>query len=174
MDIYLIIGILILIIFLLILTIIMFRNKIVVLNYKTEESEKVISESLLEKQKHIVKLKKILDKSEVKVIPDEFLNINYNELTIYELDEELKKYDLVLFETFEYNVNINFTEKGIKAFRRFKRNNIEMIGIKRYFNDNVELLNKSLKKFPAKIIAKLMKIKPKKKFSIIKEEILEI
>lgn len=171
---YIVYGIIIFLVVIFVFICILLKQKLRKLNYKVSRSENKILSFLEDKKETLNKLKGFLEFKKIEIISDDIINLDFDEKNLLEIDYILSKNDSKIFETFEYNVNIKFSEEELYLFSKHKNINVEMTGIKKYYNKNVAELNKTIKKFPANIIAKILKIKPKELFEIKKEEILPL
>lgn len=173
MKVYIIYGIVIFSLILLIFITFVLKSKFRILNYKLNEAEKKIKDYLEEKYETILKIKDLFEKNNLTILPNniELMKDDINDL--HKFDEELKKCDLPIFEIFEYNVNLEFTDEDKYLFSKFKKINIELTGTKKYFNNNVEIINKLKRKKLVKPFSKILKIKSKDNYLVEKEEILE-
>lgn len=174
METYIIYGIVLLILVIIVFSWIFIAGKLKRLNNKLEEANKKVSEYLKEKYELIIRLKENLEKNNIEILPKSLLDLNGEDFEPHEFDEELKKHDLIISQTFEFNVTVEFSDEDKFLYEKFKDNNIKLTGVKRYFNKNASVLNKMVQKFPSKYIAKLSKVNIKEEYPIIKEEILEL
>lgn len=149
-------------------------NKLKVMDLKIKEAEKEASEIIKKRYEIINNINNIMkDKGKENFFAD-IDKIEADKIDMFELNNELTKYDKSLIELVEYNKEIVFDDEEQEVFDLLDDNNTNRLAIEKYYNDNVTNYNKSIKRFPNQIISATKKYKEKKKFETEKEEIFEI
>lgn len=174
---YIIIGVILLIIITIIL-IKIFLNKVEIYTIKINEADKNI-DLLLEKKLNILtktkeKLKDHIEDSFMEKLP----KIKNRNLDRFELDNEIKLLQKELKELLEYNKKIILDDETNILIRNLEKTDIDLIATKNYYNDNSEIYNKIISKFPASIIARIKhhnslefyENKKEEEFEILKEK----
>lgn len=170
---YIIIGI---IIFISILTIFIkaFLNKVDIYKIKINEANKNIDILLEKKLSILTKVKEKLKDS----IEDNFMEklpkIKNQSLDNFELDSQIKLIQKELKELLEYNKKIILDDETNILLKNLEKTDIDLIGTKKYYNDNAEIYNELISKFPMSIIAKLKRHHYLETYDNKKEEEFEI
>lgn len=174
MFIYIILSLLVAIITVIFIIVIVSSNKFQILNIKINEAEENINLLLNEKYDLLVKIGEIVKKEANDTFFDELDNLKTDEISKIELNKELAKYDSKIIELTDYNKDIKFDEDELKLFTQLEEIEIECTADKKYYNDNVDIYNRLVRKIPSSMIAKFKKIKCKDLYTDEKEEIFEI
>ena len=141
---------------------------------KIREAEENINRLLSKKMELVLNINNYIeDKSDEQIISD-VSEIANKELTTYEQNTVLNNcYDKIL-ELVEYNNSVILDDEEYKDVVKLKTVSTNLQAVEKYFNDNIEVLNDYITKFPAKIVAKSKKIKVKEPYVNEKSEIFEI
>ncbi len=174
MWVYIVLSVLIVVITVIFVVIVVNINKFQTLNIKINEAEENIGLLLYEKYDLLYKIGKIVKKESKDTFFDELDDIMVEDISKMELNKKLSKYDAKIIELTDYNKDIKFDEEDTKLFSDLENVNIECAADEKYYNDNVEIYNRLVGKFPSSIIAKFKKYKSKEFYVNEKEEIFEI
>ncbi len=174
MFVYIILSVLVVIITVIFIVVLVNNNKFHMLNIKINEAEENINLLLNEKYDLLNKIGKIVKKEANDDFFDSLNNLKVDEISKMELNKELAKYDSKITELTDYNKDIKFDNDEQKLFLDLEDIEIECSADKKYYNDNVEIYNRLVSRFPSSIIAKFKKLKIKDLYTDEKEEIFEI
>lgn len=174
MWVYIVLSVLIVVITVIFVVIVVNINKFQTLNIKINEAEENIGLLLYEKYDLLYKIGKIVKKESKDTSFDGLDDIIVEDVENIELNKLLAKYDAKIVELTDYNKDIKFDEDGLKLFSDLENVNIECAADEKYYNDNVEIYNRLVGRFPSSIIAKFKKYKSKDFYVNEKEEIFEI
>lgn len=176
---YIIISALIAII--LIITIILIKSFIKKVNIyiiKINEATKNIDLLLEKKLNLLTKIKDRLKETIEENIMDRLPKIKNQSLDSFELDAEIELIEKELKDSLEYNKKIILDDETNIFLRNLERANIDLKATKNYYNDNCEIYNSIIGKFPTSIIAKIKHYdlldfyqnKKEEEFEILKEK----
>lgn len=174
---YIIIGIIILIIIFVAL-IKSFLNTVSIYTIKINEATKNI-DLLLEKK--LTLLTKIKEKTKDNIednLMEKLPKIKNQNLDSFELDAEIDLMTKELKDVLEYNKKIILDDETNILLRNLERASIDLNATKNYYNDNCEIYNNLIAKFPTNIIAKIKHYdhldfyenKKEEEFEILKEK----
>lgn len=170
---YIIIGI-ILFISILMLFIKSFLNKVGIYEIKINEANKNIDILLEKKLNLLTKTKEKIKDS----IEDNFMEklpkIKNQSLDNLELDTQIKLMQKELKEILEYNKKIILDDEANILLKNLEKADIDLIGTKKYYNDNAEIYNNLISKFPMSIISKVKRHHYLETYDNKKEEEFEI
>ena len=174
MMVYIILGIIFFILFILILLLIINSGNLKSVVLKINEAEDNIDKILIEKYTTMSKIDKSLkNKSDVDYFKGLY-DTNIEELNSIELNKLLSKYDNAITELADYNKDLNYNDDDLCDFEKLNSININRLATEKYYNDNVVIYNKLIKKFPLNILSKLKGYDEKDLFTNEKEEVFEI
>lgn len=176
---YIIIGIITLVIIIIFAFLIKsFLNKVNVYIIKINEATKNI-DLLLEKKLNLLtkikdRLKECIEENFMEKLP----KIKNQNLDSFELDAEIELMTKELKEVLEYNKKVILDDETNILLRNLDRASIDLIATKNYYNDNSEIYNTIISKFPTNIIAKIKRYdqldfyenKKEEEFEILKEK----
>ena len=100
--------------------------------------------------------------------------VKIDELSIFDLQYELAKYDVDIIELTEFNKDIKLDADDVVELDKLTKVNIDCGAAVEYYNDNVETYNDYINRFPYSVVAKMNKHKKKEMFESQKEEMFEI
>ncbi len=174
---YIILGLLIIFVFLIAVMVILIkynRDKISDLLIKIHEAEENIHILINKKIELILNINNCIEEKSDDIKIDNIDDITNKELNIYEQNSMLNNCYNQILEIVDYNNNVVLDDEEYKNVKKLKDVSISLIGVQNYFNDNIEILNESINKFPANLITKSKKIKKRELFINEKNEIFEI
>lgn len=174
MLLYIVLGVVFIILYIIILMIIVNYSKLNRIKIKVDEAEDDIEKILIEKYTIISKIDKSIKKKNDSEFFKGLYDTNIEELDNFELNKKLSKYDNSIMELTDYNKELEFTEEELHDFDRLNTININRLATEKYYNDNVLKLNSLITKFPVNIISKFKGYSKKDLFTNEKEEIFEI
>jgi hypothetical protein len=174
---YIILGIAITVILILVIIAIILKSKsdkIKEILIKITEAEENISLLLGKKMELVININNYIeDKSEDKLFDDVGTIVN-KELDSHEQNAMLNScYDKIL-ELVDYNNDVILDDEEYKDIKKLKEVSINLKGVENYYNDNINILNDYIGKFPNNIVAKSKKIKKREPYINEKSEIFEI
>ena len=169
-----IIGIVVFIAFLLILGIIG-HNKFQFSIIKIEEAENNI-DALLHKKLDLLNRAAPVVKKELKldVFLDELENNKDNSISLFELNDLLKRSSDDFFKVLDDNEKLFKSETLATIINDISTNEIELTAAIKFYNDAVIIFNKLVSSFPSNILAFLKRYKKKEFYSNEKKEMFEI
>ena len=173
----------IILIILLLVAIIIWRikaklNKISVYVIKINEADKNIDILLEKKIETLTKIKdKLKEKTDDEIMID-LPKIKNLSLDSFELDAETEKLEKELKETLEYNKKLVLDDEENALISTLKKADVDLKATKNYYNDNCEIYNEIISKFPTVILSKIKgynlldfyEIKEEEEFEILKKE----
>lgn len=175
--IYIIIGI-ILLTTILILLIKSYLNKVKVYVIKIDEADKNI-DLLLEKKLELFKniKEKTKDTLDIDILED-IPKIKGKNLDSFEKDKAYEDLENDIKDTLIYNKKIILDSELQVLIDSLKNTNIDLKATKKYYNDNADLYNEKVNKFPKRIIARIKgydeidyyETKEQEEFEILKEK----
>ncbi len=172
---YIIIGGVAGLIFLLVTIISVYHNKFQFSIIKIDEAENNIG-VLLEKKHDLLDRCRPIIKKELKM--EEFLeelnDWDEKRLNHFEINSLLKDSAYDLFKLLDENEKLYKSEALVKIIEDLNDNEDMIVGSINYYNDNVVEFNKLVKGFPAKIVAFLFRYKKKEFHNNEKREMYEI
>ncbi len=154
----------------LLLVVLLYKQKFNFLFSKIEEAELNIIELLQQQFKIFNKIIPII-KEEITL--DNFL-VELDEFT--NLNDNYKKSDLIdesyhtLFEVIEDNEKLLMSKKLTKLLNQLEISKEELLASIKFYNDNINIYNKTLKTFPTNIIKLIFRYRELKVFKITKRE----
>lgn len=174
---YIIIGIVILIIIFITL-IKSFLNKVGIYTIKINEAIKNIDLLLEKKVTLLTKIKEKLKENIEENFMDKLPKIKNQNLDSFELDAEIDLMTKELKDILEYNKKVILDDETNILLRNLERASIDLKATKNYYNDNCEIYNNIIAKFPISIIAKIKHYdhldfyenKKEEEFEILKEK----
>lgn len=176
---YVIIGIITLVIVIIFAFLIkLFLNKVNVYTIKINEAVKNIDLLLEKKINLLTKIKDKLKENIEENFMDKLPKIKNQNLDSFELDAEIELMTKELKEILEYNKKVILDDETNILLRNLDRASIDLIATKNYYNDNSEIYNNIISKFPTSIIAKIKRYdqldfyenKKEEEFEILKEK----
>ena len=174
MLLYIILGIVVILIAIFVSLYIISKNKFQTRNIKIEEALNQIKTLLNDKYDSLSKVDKIVAKKTKEAFLANIEDIKVEELTVFELQKSLDKYDMDIVELTEFNKDVKLDNKDIEELEKLTRISVDCSAVENYYNDNVDIYNSLITSFPYSIMAKLSHFKKKEKFEIQKEEMFEI
>ena len=174
---YIILGAIITIVLIIVVIILVLKgkkDKIDDMLIKINEAEENIKLLLKKKMELVVNINNYIeDKSEEPLFEDKD-SLTNKELDTYEQNTMLNSYYYKILELVDYNGNIILDDDEYKDVDKLKAVSINLKGVETYYNDNIEIYNDYITKFPASVVAKSKKIKIKEPYVNEKSEIFEI
>ena len=173
----------IVLILLLIIAIIFWRlkiklNKINVYVIKISEADKNIDILLEKKIETLSKIKeKLKDKTDEEIMTN-LPKIKNQSLDSFELDAETEVLEKELKDSLDYNKKLVLDDEENALLDTLKKTSIDLKATKNYYNDNCDIYNSIISKFPTLILAKIKgynqldfyEIKEEEEFEILKEK----
>ncbi len=150
------------------------KNRFQSLKIKINEVEKDIDDLLNQKFEKLKEIGNLVKSKTEDNSFDELENLNIESCAKVDRNNLLAKYDNSIKEYRDFNKNIQFDEEELKIFDEYFNINTLCLATERYYNDNVVIYNKLVKKFPASLVAKIKRYREKDLFVNEKEEIFEI
>lgn len=174
MLLYIILGIIVILIAVIVSLYVICNNKLKTKSIKIDEAIEQVTTLLKDKYESLEKVNKFVKKKTKEEFLANYDDIKVDELSIYDLQNELAKYDMEVIELAEFNKDIKLDSKDIEELDNLSKINVDITAVEKYYNDNVEIYNKLLSTFPYSIMAKIMHYKKKEVFTSQKEEMFEI
>ncbi len=171
---YIIIAVFLLFIAIAISLYIISKNRFKFKQIKIEEALNQITSLLNDKYESLKKVNEIIKGKTNEDFLANIEDIKVEELDMFDLQEELSKYDVDIIELTEFNKDIKLEESDIEELDKLTKINIDCNAAEEYYNDNVESYDKLINKFPYSVVAKMNKHKKKDLFVSQKEEMFEI
>ena len=171
---YIIIAVFLLFIAIAVSLYIISKNRFKFKQIKIEEALNQITSLLNDKYESLKKVNEIIKGKTNEDFLANIEDIKVEELDMFDLQEELAKYDVDIIELTEFNKDIKLEESDIEELDKLTKINIDCNAAEKYYNDNVESYNKLINKFPYSVVAKMNKHKKKDLFVSQKEEMFEI
>lgn len=171
---YIIIAVFLLIIAIAVSLYIISKNRFKFKQIKIEEALNQITSLLNDKYEALKKVNEIIKGKTNEEFLANIEDVKVEELDMFDLQEELAKYDVDIIELTEFNKDIKLEESDIEELDKLTKINIDCNAAEEYYNDNVESYNKLINKFPYSVVAKMNKHKKKDLFVSQKEEMFEI
>ena len=171
---YIIIAVFLLIIAIAVSLYIISKNRFKFKQIKIEEALNQITSLLNDKYEALKKVNEIIKGKTNEEFLANIEDVKVEELDMFDLQEELAKYDVDIIELTEFNKDIKLEESDIEELDKLTKINIDCNAAEEYYNDNVESYNKLINKFPYSVVAKMNKHKKKDLFVNQKEEMFEI
>ena len=171
---YILLSLLVILLIITIILLVVNNNRFKEAKVKISTAEENIDILLKKKLELLIDINKSIKK---KVKENELSSVEElkdNSLDNFELEKELAKYDKVMLELTNFNIDIKYDKKELALFDEFSDTSIECLATEKYYNDNVITYNKLINLFPSNIIAKMKHYKNKPSFVFEKEEIFEI
>ena len=174
---YIIIGAVITVVLLIVIVILVLKSKSDKINdllVKINEAEENIDLLIKKKLELVININNYIeDKSEETILEDvgDILN---KELSSYEQNTMLNSCYNKILELVDYNNSIILPDEEYKDVKKLKDVSINLLGVEKYYNDNIKILNDYISGFPASVVAKSKKIKKKEPYTNEKSEIFEI
>jgi len=174
---YIILGLLIVIVFILAVMVILIKynsDKLKDLMIKINEAEENINILVNKKIELILNINNCIEDKSLDIKVDNIDEITNKELNIYEQNRILNNCYNQILEIVDYNNNVILDDEEYKNVKRLKDISISLNGVQNYYNDNVNILNNYINKFPTNLITKSKKLKKRELFVNEKNEIFEI
>lgn len=160
---------------LLLIVVVIFRNKFVFSIIKIEKAEEDI-DLYLEKKSELLKRTMPIIKKELK--REEFLEelneFNLNQIDNFKAHNILKGCYNELFKVLDDNEKLMKSDVLVSILEELNDNEEEIIGAIKFYNDNVVGYNQLVVSFPANILAFIFRYKKKEFYNNEKREMFEI
>ena len=174
MILYIILGVLVILVAIIVSLYIISKNKFQTRNIKIEEALNQIKSLLNDKYELLNKIDKIVAKKTKEAFLANIEEIKVEELSVFELQSALDKYDMDIVELAEFNKDVKLDNKELEELDKLTKTSIDCTAVEKYYNDNVEIYNKLISSFPYSMMAKICHYKKKESFEVQKEEMFEI
>ena len=148
-----IIGVILLLLILIIIATLSFRKKIKFYTTKTNEAENSIKKSLNKKKKYLNKIKPlILEEIDQNNFLEGIEDFNVDNNDYLNNIQSLADFQDEITSTIDENDKLLNKEEIEKLIEKINDNEVELNASIKYYNDNANIFNQKIEKFPANII----------------------
>ncbi len=170
-----IVGVVLLFLILVIIATLSFRKKIKFYTIKTNEAENSIKKSLNKKKKYLSKIKPlILEEIDQNNFLEGIEDFNIDNNDYLNNIKSLADFQDELTSTIDENDKLLNKEEIEKLIEKINDNEVELNASIKYYNDNANIFNQKIEKFPANIIRLFFGYKRKEFYENKQREEFEI